>query len=154
MCTIITFQKNLYVQNLPKLFTNQSHLSTKMTLHTHPCTIYLQQPYWEWSPINNQQSIPFPTTSYQLNMSTPPSILLHKNAIFLSFKLYIQSLWLTSTLSWRYHLPTQKIRSLNNTRAPNKIYRNKSKVWHLIHVIRLAMLYSHLTLSEYMQLIL
>ena len=82
MCTIITLRENMCVQNLPQLFANQSHLSTKMTLHPHPCTIYLQQPYWKCPPFNNQQSIPFPTTSYQSNMSTPPSILSYTKMLF------------------------------------------------------------------------
>ena len=37
--------KNMHVHDLPQLFTNQSHLSTKMTIHPNPCTIYLQQTY-------------------------------------------------------------------------------------------------------------
>ena len=93
MCTTITLRKNMYFQNLPQLLINQSHLSTKMTMHPHPCTIYLQQSYWKCPPIKNQQSIPFlttsyqlnmssSTTSYQLNMSTPPSMLSYTRMLF------------------------------------------------------------------------
>ena len=62
--------KNMYVHDLPQLFTNQSHLSTKMTIHPNPCTIYLQQTYWKNPPNSSQQSIPFPTTSYQVSVSS------------------------------------------------------------------------------------
>ena len=63
-CTIIMFLKTIYVQNLPQIFPNQSHLPANMTIHLLPCIIYLQQPYW--SP--NQQATKYiliPTTSYQ-----------------------------------------------------------------------------------------
>ena len=64
--TNITLRKNKYVQNLPQLFTNQSHSSTKMTLHPHPCTIYLQQPYWDvpQSTTNKAYLFPPPVTNW------------------------------------------------------------------------------------------
>ena len=102
MCTIITLWKNMYVQNLPQLFANQSHY----LLRGHCTPTHVQYTFNNLtenvlhSTTNKAYLFPPPVTNRTCQHLPPFSPT--QKCYFPFIQLYIQSLWLTSTLSWRY----------------------------------------------------
>ena len=120
----------LYFLHVYNNYVAKKHVRSKFTSTLRqPITLYLLR--WHCNPTHVQYNFnnltenvlqsttnkaylfPRPVTNWTCQHLPPFSPT--QKCYFPFIQLYIQSLWLTSTLSWRYHLPTQKIRSLNNT---------------------------------------